>query len=366
MTYEAIPVSGINPHSIDRAGDTNKFYIRTQNSNSFDVVNFQEGTTKTVDLVDHRPRAIGAPNLKYKIQLLSVKDMPMVDVIDTRTDRVLISLGDRNYYDSAALTSNAGSGSATGHSFWLDEDHFALIDRVHSKVIVYKVSLSGGVLHFSKRSSIDTKTALHAIERVKNKKNSSDAVTFYGLGEGDITKSINPYLVEFKFHPSTGVLSRGRETDLNQSTAKRGGKNPTTHHAGISPDGQFIYVPVFDGKVYIINRATMAIVNVVTAGFGAAHIEFSSTSNVAVVTNHFDQYVTVIDTRTQKTVKNIKITDHVFHDHLLQPHFSYMSKDGKYFYTFSTQDGDFLKINLETLEIEDTLHTGGAPEQAHS
>jgi len=52
--------------------------------------------------------------------------------------------------------------------------------------------------------------------------------------------------------------------------------------------------------------------------------------------------------------------------HLFQPHFSYVSPDGQYYYTFATQDGDFLKIDLDSLEIVDKIHVGGAPEQAHS
>jgi len=46
--------------------------------------------------------------------------------------------------------------------------------------------------------------------------------------------------------------------------------------------------------------------------------------------------------------------------------FSYVDPSGEFYYTFATQDGDFLKIDLKTLEIVDRIHTGGAPEQAHS
>ncbi len=101
MTYRAIPVPGNNPHSIDRAGESDKFYVRTQNSYSFDVVNFTDDSVKTVDLGDHKPRAIGAYNKKYNIQLLSGKDMPIVDVIDVDSDRIIATLGDRNHYNKS-------------------------------------------------------------------------------------------------------------------------------------------------------------------------------------------------------------------------------------------------------------------------
>ncbi len=75
-----------------------------------------------------------------------------------------------------------------------------------------------------------------------------------------------------------------------------------------------------------------------------------------------------MDTLTVK--KEIQIGfNHEFNPndiHLFQPHFSYVSPDGKYYYTFATQDGNFLKIDLDSLEIVDKMHVGGTPEQAHS
>ncbi len=377
MSFDSIPVDGINPHSIDRAGETDKFYIRTQNSYSFDVVNFKTGSVRTIDLGDHKPRAIGAYNKKYNLQLLSAKDMPVVDVIDVSNDSVIATLGDRNTYDKTQLTSNAGSGSATGHAIWLDEDHFALIDRVHDDVAVYKVIVNAdGSRSFDRTSMLHAGTAFHAIERVVHPQTRKDLTTFYALGEGDITKGFSPYVLEMTFDPKTGVLSRTLRSDgedriayLSDSTNIIDTIKPTTHHAGISPDGKYLVVPVFDGNVYFINRKTMEIDKILQAELGAAHIEFSAALNLAIVTNHFSQNLTIIDLTTQEVKGEIRISNHEFdssNKHLLQPHFSYLSKDGKYFYTFATQDGDFLKINLETLEIEERLHTGGAPEQAHS
>ncbi len=377
MTFTDISVNGINPHSIDRAGETDKFYIRTQNSYSFDVVNFKTGEVRTIDLDDHKPRAIGAYNKKYNLQLLSAKDMPIVDVIDVNNDRVIATLGDRNTYDKSQLTSNAGAGSATGHAMWLDEDHFILIDRVHYDVLVYKViENSDGSRGFERTSMVHAGTALHAIKRVAQPQTRKDLTTFYALGEGDLTKGYAPFVLELSFDPKTGVLSRTKRADgkdriayLSESMEKIDNVNPTTHHAGITPDGKYFVAPVFDGKVYFINRETMETEKIVQAKLGAAHIEFSKPLDLAIVTNHFAQELTIIDLKTLSVKKQLFISEHSFdpnNNHLLQPHFSYLSPDGKYFYTFATQDGDFLKINLETLEIEDRLHTGGAPEQAHS
>ena len=361
-TYTDINVSGINPHSLDRAGNSDKFYVRTQNSNSFDVVNFKENSVKTVDMGEHRPRAIGATNLKYNLQLISVRNRQVVDVIDTTTDTIIASVG------SEVET----PGITTGHALWFDEDHFGLIDRAAPQIIVYKVIDNGGVFSFEETDRVATATSLHALEKVTNPRTRADLITFYGNGEGNIAKggSDTAYVVEYTFDPIAGKLAEKRSVDLTQSTAAVHGRPPISHHSGISPDGKFFYTPVFDGHVYIIDRATMQVVKVLDAALGAAHVEFSASQNLAIITNHWSNEVTIIDLATQTVKKRLIIsTTQEFHEeepHLLQPHFSYLSKDGKYFYTLATQDGDFLKINLETLEVEDKLHVGGAPEQAHS
>ncbi len=371
MTFRAITVPGVNPHSIDRAGSTNKFYVRTQNSSSFDVVNFTTNSVKTVDLGDHKPRAIGAYNKKYNIQLLSAKDMPIVDVIDVDTDQVIATLGDRHTYNKSQITSNAGSGSATGHAFWLDDDHFGLIDRVNKITRVYKVSKQNNHLNFEQTSSLSAGTAFHAIERDREPATRKDTTTFYAMGEGDLTKGFAPYVLELSFDSKTGILSRtGKTAWLSDSNQEINKVKPTTHHSGVSPDGKYLVVPVLDGKVYVIDRATMNVVKVLPAKLGAAHIEFSDQENLAIVTNHFSNFLTIIDMKTLTVKKTLKIGfNHSYNEnekHLFQPHFSYVSPDGRYYYTFATQDGDFLKIDLESLEIVDKLHVGGAPEQAHS
>jgi hypothetical protein len=361
-SYTDLNVSGVNPHSLDRAGDSDKFYVRTQNSNSFDVVNFKEKSVKTVDMKEHKPRAIGATNLKYNLQLISVRNRQVVDVIDTTTDTIIASLGDET----------ETPGITTGHALWFDEDYFGLVDRAAPQIVVYKVVDTAGELSFVETDRIATTTSLHAIERVAHPKTRADLVTFYGNGEGDIAKggNITPFIEEYIFNPENGTLTPQRSASLSQSTATVHGRPPISHHSGISPDGKYFYAPVFDGKVYIIDRATMQVVKVLEAALGAAHVEFSASLGLAIITNHWSNEVTIIDLATQSVKKRLIIsTTQTFHEeepHLLQPHFSYLSNDGKYFYTLATQDGDFLRINLETLEVEEKLHVGGAPEQAHS
>jgi len=368
MTYEDLTCNGINPHSIDRAGTTNKFYMRTQNSYSFDVVNFANQTVITVDdgtELYHKPRAIGAYNRKYNIQLLSVKNRPAVDVIDVATNNILTVLGDN--------VTTIGSGSATGHALWFDEDHCGVVDRVNPQVWVYRVerNATNGQLQFTEIQKFNLQYPIHTLERVEHAKTEDDTYLFYATYEGDATLNPPrpPSIAEIRFDPFTGTLQKTRSVEFPNSVTIINGVKPITHHLGITPNGRYLIVPDFDGSVYVVDRKTFTVVKTLNAGLGAAHVNFSEKYNVAIVTSHFDQYVTVIDLKTFNVKADIYISTHSYdpnHPHLLQPHFSYVDPNGRYFYTFASQDGDFVKIDLKTNQVVDRLHTGGAPEQAHS
>ena len=374
MNFNEVATNGINPHSIDRAGKTNRFYIRTQNSYSFDVVNFETGSVKTVNLenkernvVEHKPRAIGAYNRKYNIQLLSSLDMPVVDVIDVSTDNVIATLGDQ--IKDFTITANGGK-SATGHAFWFDENHFGLIDRVSNKIRLYRVSrASDDSLEFTLIQDFITREPVHAVERISNARNKTDRNTFYAMINGDIGKKVAPGVLELKFNHDYERIESSREVIFEDSVESVGVIKATTHHSAVSPDYKYFIVPVLTGKVYFINRQTMKIDKVVEAKLGAAHVNISKEENLVIITNHFSEYVTFINATTLEVVKNLDISETVFHPdekHLIQPHFSYVGENGRYYYTFATQDGKFLKIDLKTLEVVESLYTGGAPEQAHS
>ena len=187
--------------------------------------------------------------------------------------------------------------------------------------------------------------------------------------DGDVNNEIAPSILELTFDQNNNKLVKGKELIFTDSITTIEGVKPTTHHMGFTEGHKNLVVPVLDGKVYIIKRSDMSLVKIINAKLGAAHVNVSNEENVIIITNHFSHELTFIDATTLEIIEHLAISHHE-HDaadkHLLQPHFSYISEDGRYYYTFASQDGDFLKIDLRTLEIVDTLHTGGAPEQSHS
>ena len=417
LTNDAYLISGkthSNPHSVDRAGKTNKFYVRTQNAYSFDVIEAKNGKLeylKTVPLsvninginVQYSPRAFGAYNAKYDIQLLSGRNASgysVTAIVNVKNDEVIKTI---------AIPISGSGSNVTGHAKWLNVDYFAVIDRGNHAIHVYKIlKNSVGTIDIVETDTIDTITSIHALERVENPKNSIDLHTFYtmGVSSGSNGSSINPFIQKLIFDVTTGkfvssVCGAGDiadfgDTDYSNLAAKN--ISAATHHASII--GDYIYVPVYDGKIYKINRNTMTIVGRVDTGteegLGAAHVVYSKPLNLLVVTNHWSPYITVIDiSNNQFTLKGyMKIYRDGHHDifnpneiHLMQPHFAQISDDGKYFYTFASQDnGRFVKVNLEELvkvepngdkifeynndsnnsSIMKSIDVGGAPEQAHS
>jgi len=360
MTFQAITLKGSNPHSIDRAGSSDKFYIRTQNSTSISVVNFKENSEKSIDLGKYRPKTSGATNLKYNLQLIAMQNAPVISIIDTKTDTVLETVGDKNA---------TAKKSATGHAMWLDVDHFCLTDRVNKRVLTFKVNQSGNKLSFTQTDTMLFQTPVHILHKVETVYSEEDLTTFYAMVEGSVNKNIAPSVAKIHFDATRGTITVLKETPLPQSDKAIDGINPSAHHGGTSPDGKYFFATTLDGKTYVLETTTMQIVKVLPTGLGAGHVNFSKEENVAVVTNHFSSNVTIIDLATLEIKAQIIISNTKFdpeNKKLLQMHTPLISQNGRYFFTGACHDGDFVKIDLRDLKIDSKLHIGGALEQTSS
>jgi len=103
-------------HSVDRAWETDKLYVRTQDSYSFDVIDWREKKyLKTVPLW-FKPRAAWAYNDKLNLQLVTWKDVPKIAIIDVKTDNVLRVV----WKKLDKKVTSQGWDSATGHAIWVD------------------------------------------------------------------------------------------------------------------------------------------------------------------------------------------------------------------------------------------------------
>ena len=368
---------GKNPHSIDRAGDSNKFYVRTQDSNSFDVVNFETGTVektveikfKNINLKGTNPRSIGAYNSKYHLQLLTGKHRPIIALIDTTTDNIINIVGDSNIYNQDKIFD--------GHAFWFNEDYFGIIralNKCNDKYIIalYKVYYDDyhniKVKYMQQKLIFETK--IHTVERDLNPRNLNELRSFYAFGFSMIKnkKYYPPYITEIIFNPKLGVIKKGRKVFLNKSIYKNGNL-PFSHHGRVTSDHKYIVAPISDGKIYFIDRKSMKIARVIDSGYkkglGAGHIEFSKKLKLGIVTNHHSNYLTILDVNSDnvnnyKILTQIKISEDIFNQakkYNIQPHFAILSKDERYFYTADSHNGKFIRVDLK--KIKDIINKGG-------
>jgi len=353
-----IPVVGLSPHSADRAGFTDRMYIRTTGNKSFDVVNARTlSYLKTVPL-PHKPRAAGAYNKYRNLQLISGKDQPMVSIIDVATDTVVGTVGP-TVQPGQTISGNCG-GNATGHSGWLDADHFTLLDRYNDLIHVYKLSQNGGGYSFEETQALPMPTGVHTIDVDVPDKSLTKRV-FYAEIEGSKSKGVPPMLMELAYD-GNGHLNTGRVVSFPGIDS-----NNKVHHYGITPNGKEIWQPICLGKVlYVVDTSTMQVSKSYPIGLGGGHVNFSQQLNLAIVTNHFDQDVTVIDRGTGQ-VWNVQINDDPEEDGLfIQSHLNWVSPDGRFFYIFATHDGVFVEIDLVNKTVSRTYYTGGTPEQSTS
>jgi hypothetical protein len=353
------------PYSIDRAGFTDKMYARTTNQQAFDVIDARyKEYIKTVSL-PHKPRAAGAYNKYRNLQLISGKDDPMVSVIDVATDDVVVTMGQ---VASGTISGNCG-GNATGHSIWVDADHFTLLDRYNDTLVTYRIDQDqDGNYSATETQTINLVTGAHAID-VDNLDLSLTKTQFFAEIEGSdpSKKNVVPQITELIYN-GDGTFTENRtlvfENNIGYTDIS---STDMTHHYSISPDGTQIWQPICNAAVlFVIDINTFSIVKEYSIGVGGGHVNFSTALDLAVVTNHFDPDVTIIDMTTDE-VWNVEVAHGTDSDGVFkQSHLNYVSPDGLFFYLFATHDGTFIEIDLTTKEVSRTVYTGGTPEQSTS
>jgi len=355
-----ISTVGIDPYPVDQAGTLDKVYAITRGSNSIDVYDATSMQLLSVMELEHYPRSSEAYNSTLGLQLVTGVDKPMASLIDVKRDLVVASVGDNS------LTSpfDYGGSNATGHPYWFDESKFALIDRGNRTIHMYKVTKSKGRkgrkarLHISLINSIQTPTAVHHfVKRDTSLLHGINRHTYYALSEGSPDSGISPSILEYAI--VRGRLVFVKEIRLSEDNIE----NMGSHHADLHPDGIHLYVGSTEGNVYVVNIENMQVVSVIEAGLGAGHTTFVPEKNIAIVTNHKDTFVTIVDTINHKSIKNVTVSGESINDEILQSHSSFISPDMNFFYAFATDNGIFYELNLETLEVSRTLKTGGTPLQ---
>ncbi len=357
---ETVETNGIDPYPVDQAGKLDKVYAITRGSNSIDVIN--ASTLEPMGLIEleHFPRSSEAYNPVLGLQLVTGVDKPMASLIDVNTDKVVAVVGDSSL-DSII---DYGGSNATGHPFWFDDNRFALIDRGSRTIKMYKVverkGRRGGY-NVMLLDTISTPTAVHHfVKRDTSALAGKEKYAYYALAEGSPDADIAPTVLKY-------VLKNNKLHFIAQADLAETGDaiiaNMGSHHADVHPNGKLMYVGSREGNVYVINMLKMKMVKTIEAGLGAGHTTFVPERNIAIVTNHRDTFITIVDTVKHQKMTNITVSGESINDEILQSHSSFVHPNMNFFYAFATDNGIFYELDLETLSVTRTLKTGGTPLQ---
>jgi DNA-binding beta-propeller fold protein YncE len=357
---ETVETVGIDPYPVDQAGTLDKVYAITRGSNSIDVID--ASTLEPMGLIEleHFPRSSEAYNAVLGLQLVTGVDKPMASLIDVETDKVVATVGD----SSLVYPIDYGGSNATGHPYWFTDDKFALIDRGSRTIKMYQITQRKGKRggwNVTLLDTIDTPTAVHHfVKRDTSTLRGKESISYYALSEGSPDAGIAPSILKY-------TLQRNKLNLVGEASLAEIGDPITaemgSHHADVHPDGEHMYVGSTEGNVYVINMQQMKVVKTVEAGAGAGHTTFVPERNLAVVTNHKDTFITIIDTTTHTKKVNVEVSGPSINGEILQSHSSFVHPNMDFFYAFATDNGVFYELDLETLEVSRIVETGGTPLQ---
>jgi hypothetical protein len=355
LLVDVIDTIGDQPYPIDKVGN-DKVYVSTRNSNSLDIIDYDGMTTSFSNTgivpLQHKARSVDY-NSNTNLALVSGVRKALMSVIDVSTDTVVGVVGEPD---------EVGSGTITGHPFWVDDDQFLLLDLARNLVHLYKIEQkrhrhghrgprNHGGLMIVKQDTLRTPSPVHHFSMVPGAEG-RDTRTFYGMAEGISEDGIRPAVLEiFVSGQSIRLINKA---ELEGQDASIMG----SHHLGMHPDGMHIYAGSKEGHTFVIDRHTMSIVKVIDSGSGSGHTTFDATANVAIETNHTDTSMTLMDSYNHVKLGDISnVAGSLPTDGLKsQSHTSsFDPQNPGFFYTATPIDGNLIEIHAVSGIITNTL-----------
>lgn len=335
--FQVYPMpAGSKPYPVDHAG-SGTTYISTRGISSLSVIpNYDLSLPLTRIALQHQPRSTTA-HPSRGLALTSGADVSLSSMIRTRDGKVRQVVGDGLSWNPSSNTDFGGS-NATGHPFWdRGKKHF-LLDRVQRHIALYKGN--GDLL-----DTLPTASSAHHLLRAPT----DQRRTYFAALEGNPAAGIPPAVLKFRVRQNRFEQLAYQELQCAGCFAAQMGG----HHADLTPDGQFIYMGSNEGHTFVLNSNDLSIARVINTGAGAGHTRFVASRNLAIVTNHNDTFITLIDTRDHSRITDVVITDSCTHPgRKLQGHTTGISPDSRYFYIAASCDGRLVKLDLDTLQSE--------------
>ncbi|MEN8204856.1 MAG: hypothetical protein ABFS24_02475 [Pseudomonadota bacterium] len=334
--------TGDGPYGIDQQSPE-KAYALTRLSNSLTIVNNQTLENDGVIELEHRPRSTNY-NPETGLTLVSGGDKAMTSIIKVEKDKVARVIGENVKTDPE----DYGGSLSTGHPLWVTDRQFFMLDRAAREIQLWHPK--HGLL-----STLHTATSVHHIFRPPAATmKEGDEHIYYAVEEGNRDEPISPAILRFELR-GNALVETGR-VELNSiDPSTYDASKMGAHHATFRSDGKYIYVGSAEGHLFVISRKKMEVKTVIKVGEGAGHTTLLPMRDQAIITNHNDTFVSVIDTKNHKWVRNVKVADTASSAYKSQAHTSGVSPDMQYFYSAASHDGVFYRINLDTWIVDKTL-----------
>jgi len=317
MTIKAvIPTKGTKPYPIGKANDKTT-YVSTRDSLSIDVLNNFDVINGTVN-----KRTMRKINLKHSPRSFAYGPARGIAVVAGNSDPWATLLKPTNSGNSAvqrlykepkgpynidgSSDENGGGNTSSGHPLCGQDGLIILLNRTNRTISLFSVNQEGdapldtlNLANLEAEEWIDdpdiqpgsTLSSAHHIARSPKER---EKVYFASL-EGSFNSSgvLEPGgVLKFK------IVGEELEVVDYQPTGA------AVHHLDVTSDGEYILQGTTEdgeGKLYVVNAgadadSTMSVARVIDAGKGAGHVFSSDKRKLAVVTNHADKFLTVIDT----------------------------------------------------------------------
>lgn len=337
--------TGDGPYGIDQQSP-DKAYALTRKTESLTVINNYTFENEGLIPLEHKPRSTNY-NSNKDLTLVSGGDKAMTSIIKVKHDKVIRVIGD----NVETHPHDYGGSLSTGHPLWVNDKQFFMLDRAARNIQLW--SGNGKLL-----STLDTATSVHHLfQPPSSTMKKGDQRVYYAVEEGNQSESIPPAILRFELGEDS-LAATGR-IELNSiDPATYDASVMGAHHASFRPDGKYIYVGSAEGNLFVVNRKKMKVETVIPVGKGAGHATILSMRNQAIITNHNDTFVSVIDTGNNQWVRNIEVASSASPAYKSQAHTSGVSLDMQYFYSAASHDGVFYRIDLDTWNVDKTLPTG--------
>jgi hypothetical protein len=310
-----IPTKGAKPYPIGKANDKTS-YVTTRNSfsidvlNNFDVIN-GEVNARTVRKIElqHSPRSF-AYGPARGIAVVAGNSEPWATLLmptnpgNSAVQRLFKEPGGPYNIDDS-IDENYGGNTSSGHPLCVQDGLFILLNRTQRTISLFRVNQNGktpldtlNLVNLEAEEGIDdpdigpdsTLSSAHHISRSPKDREKVYFASLEGsfngpdvLVPGGVLKFlvVDEELVVVDYQPTRGAV----------------------HHLDVTGDGEYVLQGTTEGgtgKLYVLKAGTdaydqMSVAEIIDAGNGAGHVIISDERNLAIVANHADKFLSIID-----------------------------------------------------------------------